>query len=128
MRQDLEGFRPGLYLRVEVAGIPCEFVEHFNPSSPLIIGGLTNLEENVGYVQVSIPGGVLAVFASCVRSVSGAIISTVFFFGSFLLLFGSFSGRMKDGKSSLSCIAPVDHSLWNSSWWVRRLKQGLVLY
>lgn len=63
MRQDLEGFRPGLYLRVEVAGIPCEFVEHFNPSSPLIIGGLTNLEENVGYVQVSIPGGVLVVFA-----------------------------------------------------------------
>ena len=69
MRQDLEGFRPGLYLRVEVAGIPCEFVEHFNPSSPLIIGGLTNLEENVGYVQVSIPGGVLVVFASCFRSV-----------------------------------------------------------
>ena len=52
MRQQLEGFRPGMYLRLEVANLPCEFIEHFDPASPLVIGGLNNLEENIGYVQV----------------------------------------------------------------------------
>ncbi|XP_076448123.1 ribosome biogenesis protein BMS1 homolog isoform X3 [Babylonia areolata] len=51
MRRKIEGYRPGLYLRVEVAGVPCEFVHHFRPIAPLVLGGLSNVEENVGYVQ-----------------------------------------------------------------------------
>ena len=54
VRASLEGYRPGLYLRVEVEGIPCEFVQHFDPSRPLIIGGLSNVEENIGFVRVSL--------------------------------------------------------------------------
>nr|KAG5696027.1 hypothetical protein BaRGS_013933 [Batillaria attramentaria] len=51
MRQQMEGFRPGLYVRVEVDGIPCEFIQHFNPNYPVVLGGLTSVEENIGYVQ-----------------------------------------------------------------------------
>ena len=52
-RVEYEGFRPGLYCRVEINNMPCEFIEHFNPTYPLIVGGLQNIEGNIGYVQVT---------------------------------------------------------------------------
>ena len=49
-----EGFRPGLYVRVQINDIPAEFVDNFEPTYPIILGGLLSAEQNVGYVTVSI--------------------------------------------------------------------------
>ena len=46
-----EGFRQGIYCRVRIDGIPSEFVESFNPTMPLVIGGLTPQETERGLVR-----------------------------------------------------------------------------
>ncbi|KAL5018103.1 hypothetical protein ScPMuIL_003825 [Solemya velum] len=51
LRVQFEGFRPGMYVRVEVRDMPCEFVTHFDPTYPVVLGGLLSMENNVGYVQ-----------------------------------------------------------------------------
>lgn len=51
-RVQFEGFRAGLYLRVELLQMPCELVEHFNSSYPMILGGLGVGEFRTGYCQV----------------------------------------------------------------------------
>lgn len=53
-RAKIEGFRPGTYVRVEIANVPCEFVEHFNPAYPVIVGGLLPNETSFGFLQVRI--------------------------------------------------------------------------
>jgi ribosome biogenesis protein BMS1 len=50
----IEGFRPGSYVRVELTSVPCELIECFNPSYPIILGGLLPAEERFGYIQVRI--------------------------------------------------------------------------
>lgn len=52
IRVQYEGFRPGMYLRIEVENMPCEFVVNFDPHYPMILGGLGNSEGNVGYIQM----------------------------------------------------------------------------
>ncbi|CAK9802586.1 Ribosome biogenesis protein BMS1 homolog [Anthophora quadrimaculata] len=54
VRVQLEGYRPGMYVRVEIETIPCEFINHLDPTYPLIIGGLLHGEENIGYVHTRI--------------------------------------------------------------------------
>ncbi|OBZ71078.1 Ribosome biogenesis protein bms1 [Grifola frondosa] len=44
----LEGFRPGSYVRVEFADVPSEMVENFDPSYPIVVGGLLPSEERFG--------------------------------------------------------------------------------
>ncbi|CAC5392616.1 BMS1 [Mytilus coruscus] len=51
VRVNYEGYRPGMYVRVEIEDVPCEFVTNFDATYPVILGGLSNLEENVGLVQ-----------------------------------------------------------------------------
>ena len=53
-RTQYEGFRPGLYVRVQVNGMPCEFVEHLDPTYPIVLGGLLAAEQNIGYVHVRV--------------------------------------------------------------------------
>ncbi|CAH1163978.1 unnamed protein product [Phaedon cochleariae] len=54
MRVQIEGFRPGMYVRIEFKNVPAEFIQHFDPTYPLIIGALNMGEENIGYVNVKI--------------------------------------------------------------------------
>ncbi|GFR33485.1 ribosome biogenesis protein BMS1 homolog [Trichonephila clavata] len=54
VRVQFEGYRPGLYLRVEVDEMPCEFVKNFDPSYPVIIGSLLKGEEKMGYLQARV--------------------------------------------------------------------------
>ncbi|CAL9776169.1 unnamed protein product [Musa acuminata subsp. burmannicoides] len=50
-RVEVEGFRIGTYLRLEIHGIPFEMVEYFDPRHPILVGGVALGEENVGYMQ-----------------------------------------------------------------------------
>jgi ribosome biogenesis protein BMS1 len=50
-RAQLEGYRPGLYVRLEISGVPCEFVKQFSPCTPLIVGGIASGEDQMGYIQ-----------------------------------------------------------------------------
>ncbi|KAK9273456.1 hypothetical protein L1049_018266 [Liquidambar formosana] len=50
-RVEIEGFRTGTYLRLEVHDVPFEMVDHFDPCHPILVGGISLGEENVGYMQ-----------------------------------------------------------------------------
>uniref|UniRef100_A0A1Y9J0B4 Bms1-type G domain-containing protein n=1 Tax=Anopheles quadriannulatus TaxID=34691 RepID=A0A1Y9J0B4_ANOQN len=54
VRLNIEGHRAGLYVRMCFKNISAEFVEHFDPSYPVLIGGLNMVEENVGYVNCKV--------------------------------------------------------------------------
>jgi len=51
-RQAMEGFRPGSYLRIVLAKVPCEWVQNFDPTRPIVIGGILPGEEVMGMQQV----------------------------------------------------------------------------
>ena len=53
-RAQIEGYRSGSYVRLEIHNVPCEMVEHFDPRFPIIVGGLLAAEERFGYVTVRI--------------------------------------------------------------------------
>ena len=52
LRVQYEGYRPGMYVRLELENVPCEMVEHLSPSSPILVGGLLKGEDQLGYCQV----------------------------------------------------------------------------
>lgn len=51
-RIEYEGFRVGMYVRIEINSMPCEFVKNFDARYLSIIGCLESNESNIGYVQV----------------------------------------------------------------------------
>lgn len=53
-RLNYEGARSGTYVRIELLRMPCEFITHFDPSYPLILGGLLPAEDNLGFMQIRI--------------------------------------------------------------------------
>ncbi|WOO85272.1 Ribosome biogenesis protein bms1 [Vanrija pseudolonga] len=53
-RAQIEGYRSGMYVRLEIENVPCELIEHFDPHFPIIVGGLLAAEERFGYVTVRI--------------------------------------------------------------------------
>jgi ribosome biogenesis protein BMS1 len=50
----VEGYKPGSYVRLELNSVPCEMSVHFDPTRPLVVGGLVSAEEQFGFVQVRI--------------------------------------------------------------------------
>ncbi|XP_045606328.2 ribosome biogenesis protein BMS1 homolog [Procambarus clarkii] len=54
LRVQYEGYRPGMYVRMEFSKFPCEFITNFDASYPLIVGGLLENENNMGFVRVRI--------------------------------------------------------------------------
>jgi ribosome biogenesis protein BMS1 len=50
----VEGYQPGSYVRLELNPVPCEMSVHFDPTRPLVVGGLVSAEEQFGFVQVRI--------------------------------------------------------------------------
>ncbi|XP_022213666.2 ribosome biogenesis protein BMS1 homolog [Drosophila obscura] len=53
-RIQIEGYRPGMYVRLGFKTIPAEFVEHFDASYPVLVGALNMTEENVGFVNCKV--------------------------------------------------------------------------
>ncbi|CAH8391677.1 unnamed protein product [Eruca vesicaria subsp. sativa] len=50
-RIEIEGFRTGTYLRLEIHNVPYEMVEFFDPCHPVLVGGIGYGEDNAGYMQ-----------------------------------------------------------------------------
>ncbi|QSL65758.1 hypothetical protein MERGE_000036 [Pneumocystis wakefieldiae] len=50
----IEGYRAGLYVRLLVSNMPCEFVKNFDPKFPIVVGGLLSSEEQFGFLKVRI--------------------------------------------------------------------------
>eukprot|EP00943_MAST-04B_sp_MAST-4B-sp1_P006231 g6231.t1 len=54
MRFRYEGFRQGIYVRIFICRIPAEFVLGFRIKFPLILGGLSQMEESMGFITARI--------------------------------------------------------------------------
>ncbi|CAN8311472.1 unnamed protein product [Cochlearia groenlandica] len=50
-RIEIEGFRTGTYLRLEIHNVPYEMVDFFDPCHPVLVGGISFGEDNAGYMQ-----------------------------------------------------------------------------
>lgn len=53
-RNRYEGFRQGLYVRMHVKGVPVEFLQCFNASRPVIVGGLLPSETAMGFLTARV--------------------------------------------------------------------------
>ena len=54
LRAQIVGYESGSYIRIQISGVPCEFVENFNPKVPLLVGGLLPNEHALGFIQARV--------------------------------------------------------------------------
>lgn len=54
VRIRVAGHPAGSYVRIVLSNVPCEFVHNFDPTYPILIGGLTPTEQRYGLIQVRI--------------------------------------------------------------------------
>lgn len=54
LRVEVEGFRPGLYIRMLFKNMSSEFVTNFDESYPILIGSLNIAEQNIGFVSCKV--------------------------------------------------------------------------
>ncbi|XP_026415365.1 ribosome biogenesis protein BMS1 homolog isoform X2 [Papaver somniferum] len=53
-RLEIEDFRKGTYLKFEVRDVPFEMTKNIDSYCPILVGGISLKEENVGYMQARI--------------------------------------------------------------------------
>ena len=53
-RQQHEGFRQGLYVRILLKKVPQEFTANFRAQIPVVLGGLLPHELNMGYISARV--------------------------------------------------------------------------
>lgn len=53
-RVQYEGYRPGMYVRMEFSRMPCEFITNFDATYPIVVGGLLDNEQKMGFIRVRI--------------------------------------------------------------------------
>lgn len=53
-RLRIEGYKAGSYVKIVFDGLPCEFIENFEPSYPVVLGGLLSTESRFGIMNVRI--------------------------------------------------------------------------
>lgn len=53
-RARAEGYKAGMYARIVLEKVPCEFSTKFSPRFPIIVGGLAPTEDRFGFVQMRI--------------------------------------------------------------------------
>lgn len=53
-RVHVEGHKAGIYVKIVISSVPCEFSKSFNPRYPIVVGGLAATEDRMGFVQVRI--------------------------------------------------------------------------
>ncbi|KAI3888707.1 hypothetical protein MKX03_012896 [Papaver bracteatum] len=51
---EMGGFRAGTYVSLELHDVPFEMVKHYDPCRPVLVGGISLEEENLGYIQVKL--------------------------------------------------------------------------
>lgn len=54
VKAKLAGHAPGAYVRVLLKSVPCEFVTNFNPSLPMLLGGVVSQEQGESVLRVRI--------------------------------------------------------------------------
>ncbi|XP_072932447.1 ribosome biogenesis protein BMS1 homolog [Epargyreus clarus] len=54
LRVEVEGYRPGLYVRMLFKNMPSEFATNFDSSYPILIGALNMAEQNIGFVSCKV--------------------------------------------------------------------------
>ena len=47
-------YRSGLYIRAELHDVPCDFVTKFDPTYPVILGGVLSNETSMGFLKVRV--------------------------------------------------------------------------
>ena len=54
IRQKVKGIVSGTYVRCVIHNVPCEFIQNFDPTYPVLLGGLLPSELSLGFVQARI--------------------------------------------------------------------------